>query len=223
MAYNPYQYPPAYATQPLQAPYDFGPTGFYGLAQYVTGQPAASAGSTTYRVAPIVATYPTTTHRTQAINGALPQDQQQYQAGAVVGAATRYYPTGTGGIGIVVSPLQGATQSSAEGANSWHAVGVLRQGQTVWIHDPAYQTGSQQRLPMIPGTSNVTRLLNSKGFGAVNLVQVQGFGSAEPDCMGRSAQWVDNVTNVPAAVAPYPPGSFVPGQPTPGWQVVARY
>lgn len=82
---------------------------------------------------------------------------------------------------------------------------------------------SQTRLPMIPGTSNVTRLLNSTGFGTVNQVQVQGFGSTAQDCMGRSAQFVDNVIGAPGAVAPYPPNTFIAGQVTPGWQVVARY
>ncbi len=221
MAHNPYQYPPAYAAQPLQAPYDFGPSGFYGLTQYAVQQPGTN--TTSYRVAPIVAAYPTAAHRSQAVSGALPLDQQQYQAGAVVGAATRYYPTTAGGVGMVTSPLQSAAQSSASGVNDWHTVGVLRQGQTVWVHDPAYQMHSQTRLPMIPGTSNVTRLLNSTGFGTVSQVQVQGFGSSQQDCMGRSAQWVDNVTNAPGAVAPYPPNTFVPGQVTPGWQVVARY
>lgn len=219
MAYNPYQYL-AYAAQPLQPPYNFGPGGFDGLTQYAAQQPAAN--TTSYRVAPVIATYATAAHRTQAINGALPYDQPQYQAGAVVGAATRYYPTGIGGVGLVTSPLQSAAQSSA-GANDWHTVGVLRQGQTAWVHDPAYQMGSQTRLPMIPGTSNVTRLFNSTGFGAVSQVQVQGFGSSQQDCMGRSAQWVDNVIGALGAIAPYPPGTFVPGQATPGWQVVSRY
>ena len=220
MAYNPYQYLP-YAAQPLQAPYTFGPSGFHGLTQYAAQQP--NLNTTTYRTAPIVATYATAAQRTQAINGALPQDLPHYQAGVVVGTATRYYPTGIGGVGMVTSPLQGAAQSSATGANDWHTVGVLRQGKTVWVHDPAYQMYSQDRLPIIPGTSNVTRLLNSTGFGTINQVQVQGFGSAEQDCMGRSAQWVDNVINAPGAVAPYPPGTFTPGQVIPGWQVVARY
>jgi hypothetical protein len=166
MASNPYQYL-AYAAQPLQPPYDFSAGGFYSLTQYAAQQPAAN--TTAYRVAPIVATYPTAAQRMQAVNGALPQDRQQYQAGAVVGATTRYYPTGIGGVGMVTSPLQSAAQSSA-GSNDWHTVGVLRQGQTVWVHDPAYQMGSQARLPMIPGTSNVTRLFNSAGFGAISQV-----------------------------------------------------
>ena len=219
-ANGPYQYP-AYASQPLQAPYNFGPAGFYNLGQYAAQQPAASTSS--YRVAPVVATYPTATHRTQAIAGALPHDVQQFQAGVAVGSATRYYPSGIGGVGLVASPLQSAAQSSSTGANEWHTVGVLRQGPTIWVHDPAYQPNSQTRLPMIPGTSNVTRLLNSAGFGTVNQVQVQGLGSPVPDCMGRSAQWVDNVIGAPGALAPYPIGTFVPGQVTPGWQVVQRY
>ena len=216
MANNPYQYLP-YTSQPLQAPYNFPPTGFYNLTQYANQQ--ANTNPSTYSVAPIVATYSTAVQRTQTIQSAHPLDLQQAQAGVTVGSATRYYPSTQGGVGMVTSPLQSAKST----ANDWHTVGVLRQGSTVWVHDPAYQMNSQTRLPMIPGTSNVTRLLNSTGFGTVNQVQVQGFGSTAQDCMGRSAQFVDNVIGAPGAVAPYPPNTFIAGQVTPGWQVVARY
>ena len=124
---------------------------------------------------------------------------------------------------MVVSPMQNAAQASIGAANDWHTVGVLRQGQTAWVYDPAYSAGAYTRLPMIPGTSNVTRLFNSTGFGNITLVQVQGIGSPQLDCMGRSAQWVDNVIRAPHALAPYAPQTFVPGQPTPGWDIVQRF
>jgi hypothetical protein len=212
-----YQYPPAYAAQPLQPPYNFTPTEFYNLSQYATQQP--NTNTTPYRVAPIIATYANQTQRLHAINNAYPEDRQQYTAGMSVNSATRYYPSGIGGVGMVTSSLQNTTQAS----NDWHTVGVLRHGQTVWVHDPQYVPGSQTRLPMIPGTANVTRLLNSPGFGAVNQVQVQGLAAAPGECMGRTAQWVDNVISAPGALAPYQPGHFIPGQVNNGWQVVQRY
>jgi hypothetical protein len=118
--------------------------------------------------------------------------------------------------------MDNATQQQ-QGLNNWHAAGVLRQGQTVWIYNPAYQLGSQTRLPMIPGLSNVQGLMASHGFGNINQIQVQGWNSGNLDCMGRTAQWINNVIQAPGALAPYPPGTFVPGQVTPGWQVIQRY
>lgn len=211
-----------YWTQPLPAQYGWAPTDYAALTQYAAQQPTAAAGLSPLRVAPVVATYATLQQKQAAINGALPEDRAQYQDGVVVGSATRYYPAGLGGIGMVTSPLQNAAQASATGVNDWHTVGVLRQGGSVWIHDPAYTMDSQARLPMIPGTANVTRLLNSLS-GTVTEVQVQGWGSAGQECMGRSAQWVDNVLGVPGATAPFGLGTFVAGQATPGWQVVSRY
>jgi hypothetical protein len=212
---------PAYATQPLQAPYVFDPNSFAPFTGYIHGQASNHNGSP-YRACPVVATYSTGAVRNQAIATALPEAVPHYQAGVAVSSATRYYPSGQGGVGVVVSPMQNAAGVQM-GLNDWHAVGVLRQKQTMWIQDPAYVTGSQDRLPNIPGTSNVTRLLNSHGFGAVNQIQVQGLGDTSVACMGRSAQFMDNVIGAPSAVAPYPPNYFVPNVVTPGWQVVARY
>lgn len=211
----------AYTTQPLEPQYTFAPGDFASLAQYAAQQP--DTNTTPYRVAPILATYATAAQRTRAVTGALLQDRSQYEAGKVVGSTTRYYPYGIGGIGIVTSPMQSAAQASVGTYNDWHAVAVLRQGPTVWIYDPSYVIGSQTRLPMIPGTSNVTRLLNSTGFGTIDQIQVSGAGSDLPNCMGRSAQWVDNVIRAPTAVSPYPASYFVPGQVASGWQVVQRY
>lgn len=219
----------AYTTQPLSAPYNFGTGDYQQLTEYVKQQSqraeqARQAGTnqTTYRVAPVVATYSNQQQKTSSINGALPQDLGQYTAGSVVGSATRYYPVQNGGVGLVVSPFQNAAQASIGSSNDWHTVGVLRQGNTAWVYDPAYQMNSQQRLPMIPGTSNVGRLIQTFGKNGIQQIQVYGHGSTEQDCMGRSAQWLDNVVGAPGAVAPYPPNTFQPGLLTPGWQFVSR-
>ena len=212
---------PAYAGQPLQAPYNFDPATMAPLASYIQTQ-AANHNNSAYRACPIIATYATGQVRKQALATAAPEALPEYQAGMSVSSATRYFPTGQGGVGIVVSPMQNGAGIQM-GQNNWHAVGVLRQGTTLWIQDPAYITGSTTRLPLIPGTSNVTRLLNSPGFGTISQIQVQGLADGDLGCQGRSAQFVDNVLGAPGAVAPYPAGTFVPGVVTPGWQVIARY
>ena len=218
-------WPYPYTADPLPQAYHFSPAGFVQLTQYAQGQHQYQNTNNPQglRVAPCVATYSTSTQRNTAINGALPDDVAQYQAGVVVGSATRYYPVTRGGVGMVASPYSNAAQSSAGVANEWHTVGVYRQGGTVWVHDPAYVNGSQTRLPMIPGSSNVTRLLETNGFGKVIEIQYQGLGCQEAECMGRSAQWVDHVIGAPGAVNPFQPGMFQLGVEGPGWQVISCY
>jgi hypothetical protein len=215
---NPYQHP-AYMTQPLQPPYDFGPGDFLALARYAETQPSQNAS--TYTVAPAIATYATARQRAQMIAGALPEEQASYRAGVTVSLAAQSYPASQGGVGMVTSPYLNGARSSAGDDPTWHTVGLLRQGNTAWVYDPAHTAGSQTRLPMIPGTTNVGRLLGQRANN-ITLVQVQGIGSPEQDCMGRSAQWVDNVIRAPGALAPYPAGFFVPGQVSPGWEAIRR-
>jgi hypothetical protein len=148
-----------------------------------------------------VACYGTQTQRQIAIAGAHPEDRAQYEAGRVVGSATRYYPTGRGGVRIIASPYASASESSATGSNEWHTVGMLCHGDTIWLHDPAYallrDVTQPQRLPLVPGTSNVTRLLDSSGFGTVSNCYIQGPSAPTTNsmpCMGQRAQWVDKQT-----------------------------
>lgn len=205
---------PLYLTQPLPPPYNFGPYDFQALAQYAVQQPGTN--QTTYEVCPIVASYRDQTQRNSFIARATPQDRAQYQAGRCVSTAANYYPATTGGIGMVTSPMQGAVGTG----NDWHTVGVLRQNGTVWIYDPAYQMNSYNRLDRIPGTSNVSNLLRELNFNGQILVQ--GQGSQQQDCMGRTAQWVDGVINAPGAPYIYPIGTFNPGEVTLGWQAITR-
>ena len=219
MANNSYQ-PPAYINQPLQAPYIFGADGFHQLAQYAKQQ--ASNNTSSYSVAPVVASYADAKAKNTAIKGALPEDQSQYQAGVTVSSAVIYYPVNRGGVGMVASSLQNAAQSSTTGQNEWHTVGILRRNKTVWVYDPAYQMNSFDRLSMVPGTSNVEKLFKSTIFGTVELIQIQGIGSNQLDCMGRTAQWVDNVIHAAGALDPYPDDTFKPGEVTEGWQRIKR-
>jgi hypothetical protein len=134
-----------YWNQPLSASYNWGSAGFQNLTDHAKQQQAAYAQAypnSLFRVASIVATYSTSAQKQNYVNGAVPQDQAQYASGAVVGAATRFYPAGNGEIGMITSPLQNAAQSSSTGANDWHTVEVMRQQGTMWIHDPAYVMNS---------------------------------------------------------------------------------
>ena len=216
-------------SQPLPPQYDFGTDGFAALAEYVRQQP--SANGSTYSVAPIVACYSNLKQRRIAIVGALPMDRPQYEAGRAVGSATGYYPAGTGGVGLITSPYANAAVSSTSASNEWHTVGILRHGDTVWIHNPAYapppsDVSEAERLPMVPGMSNVSRLLNSTGFGAIRYIFIQGPDvpvQESMECMGRSAQWVDNVIQAATATHPFLPGHFQPGQAPLGYYPLRRH
>jgi hypothetical protein len=227
MAYPPPHAPfgnpplPLFMTQPLPAPYHtWGPHDFSTVATYMTNLPNQSQLANPYQVCPRIPTYSNQAQRSQIIQGSVnPTDRVAAQMGTTVSSAVPFFPSQRGGVGVVCSPLNSALPSDT---NDWHMVGFLRQGNTAWVYDPAYVMDSQTRLPMIPGTSNVSRLLAQPGLTAVRHVQVQGAGLAEPQCMGRSVQWVDNVNHHPHASMPYPPQTFIPGQLTPGWQWVQR-
>jgi hypothetical protein len=120
---------------------------------------------------------------------------------------------------MVTSLYDGAAASSAAGNNEWHTVGMLCHRDTVWLHNPAYAPPSDpsrpQRLSMVPGMSNVTRLLDSTGFGTVNHCYIQGPSVSTSDsmqCIGQSTQWVDNVSRAPLARHLYTAGYFQPDQ-----------
>ncbi len=113
----------------------------------------------------MMACYSMPAQRLSAINGALPADCPCYEAGRIVGSATLFYPTTIGGVDMVTSPYDGAAASSATANNKWHTVGVLRHRNTVWLHNPAYtspsDTAEPQKVPMVPGMSNVTGSLTA--------------------------------------------------------------
>ena len=99
---------------------------------------------------------------------------------------------------------------------------MLRQGPTIWVYNLSYVPSSQTWLPIVPGIANITRLLNSPGFGQVTQVQIYGGGISGPECIGRAAQWVDNIIGAPTAPAPFLVGTFVPGHVGPRWEVISR-
>jgi hypothetical protein len=117
------------------------------------------------------------------IDGVLLADQLQYKAGYAVESTTHYYSTDIGRVGIVTSSYANAAVMSATDNNEWYTVGVLCHRDTVWVYNPAYVPLSAgagagvpepQRLPMVPGMSNVTCLFDSTGFDTVNSLYIQG-------------------------------------------------
>jgi hypothetical protein len=111
-------------------------------------------------------------------------------------------------------------------------VGVLCHRDTVWVYNPAYAflpTGAgagvpePQRLLIVSGMSNVTCLLDSTGFSTVNSLYIQGLDvpvQNSIECIGHSAQWVDNVTRASTATYPFSAGYFQPGQVLPGYYLL---
>lgn len=214
---------PAPANVPLALPYATFTADAAGIINFTTYIRNQATSQTSYRIAPIVATYSRKEQRDSCIRNTTPGVQQQaVAAGVSVNSVLQYFPSGQGGVGAVVSFLSNATQWWQPANNNSHAVGVLRQGNTIWIFDPQYVMGSATRLPSIRGLRNVTRMLQAPSFSSVTMIQVQGIGNTRAECMGRTAEWIDNVAQAPGALSPYPPNTFVPGQLTTGWETVAK-
>jgi hypothetical protein len=72
--------------QLLSPQYNYSVGGFAALTTYMSQQPSTNTSS--YQMAPIVACYSTPAQRLGAINGALPADRPQYEAGQAVESAT---------------------------------------------------------------------------------------------------------------------------------------
>jgi len=202
--------------QILPEEYDFGAHGFLQLVAHIRTQ-TCGANQSGYTVCPLIATYANQAQRTAVITNAVPADRAQCKAGAAISTTVKYFPSKTGGIGIICSPIGETDLHESE----WHAVAMLRKRKTIWIFDPAYVTNSKARLSDIPGTVNIINLINLKAFAKVEMIQIQGVGSMDEDCMGRSAQWVDSVLATSTKTQPYPCGTFVPGVLTHGWQEIS--
>lgn len=131
--------------------------------------------------------------------------------GSTVSVAKKGFP-GSGSVGVVVSGMTNAAQQSATGDSDWHAVAMARQGQEVWVHDPAYHAehhaGTNHRMDAVPGTSHVRNLVLE--WQPVDKVWFQGppatylQGSSEMECMGRSVQWVQATVD---GTLPWPPNA----------------
>jgi hypothetical protein len=198
--------------QLLPEQYDFGTHGFLKLIAHIRRQ-SYWENKSGYTVCPLIATYANQEQRKAVITSAIRSDRAQCKAGAAISSTVKYYPSETGGIGIICSLYE-----TGEHESQWHAVAMLRKKKTVWAFDPAYMMNSQARLSDIPGTANIINLLKFRAFGKVEMVQIQGVGSMDEDCMGRSAQWVDKVLGASTTTQPYPSETFISGVLTHGWQ-----
>lgn len=119
-------------------------------------------------------------------------------------------PVGVGGIALITSSLSNAT---AGGSNDWHAVAILRKGDTLWIFDPAFAPADYAsitpplRLSRIRGTRVVQALLLAirAAGAAIQHCFIQGIGDQSQSCMPRSVQWIEGVLDGSN------PDAFVPG------------
>lgn len=201
--------------EPLPEQYDFGTRDFLRLVAHIRLQ-SSYANRSGYTISPLIATYENQKQRKAVLTKAIRSDRAQCKAGAAISTTVKFYPSKTGGIGIICSPLYSQDGHESE----WHAVAMLRKRKTVWIFDPAYVMNSQVRLSEIPGTANIIHLLNFKAFGRVEMIQIQGVGSMDVDCMGRSAQWIDWVAGTSEQKSFCPIGTFIPGVLSHGWQEI---
>jgi hypothetical protein len=109
-------------------------------------------------------------------------------------------PSGGGGVALVTSPYQNAAQ--AREGNDWHAVGVVRRGNTIWIFNPEfvesdYASALQPlRLASIRGVRIVQSLVQSIGAHGAHIQYCFISGLGERDrlvCVGQSVQWIEGV------------------------------
>ena len=105
-------------------------------------------------------------------------------------------PAGLGGLAIITSPLQNASQL-AQGGNDWHAAVVIRKGRNMWIFDPAFDLNDLPRDGLLSRArgliiaQNIWTAIRQKGAQIKN-VYVQGIREVEElSCLGRSIQFVE--------------------------------
>lgn len=106
----------------------------------------------------------------------------------------------------------------AQDANDWHAVAVVRKGNTMWIYNAEFLEADYAaalqplRLASIRGVRIVQSLVkNISAHGAaLQHCFITGLGEKDQQaCIGRSIQWIESVldgTN---------PDPFTPGQAQP--------
>jgi hypothetical protein len=109
-------------------------------------------------------------------------------------------PVGTGGLTLVTSPYQNA--AAATQANDWHAVAVVRRGNTLWIFNPEFRNAeyaaAQQplRLVSIHGVRIVQSLVKAISKHGVEIQHCFITGISEQNnmsCIGRSVQWMEGI------------------------------
>ncbi|KAL5348501.1 hypothetical protein ACLOAV_006984, partial [Pseudogymnoascus australis] len=88
------------------------------------------------KFAPFVTAFQSTQRKAQTIASVLEADKPFYEVCETVPKACKHLLVVLGGLAILASPLQNASQLSQ--ANDWHATVLMRKGSTMWIFDPAF-------------------------------------------------------------------------------------
>lgn len=73
---------------------------------------------------------------------------------------------------------------------------------------------------MVPGTTCVSSLFDVLGKNSIDQVRIQGRGDPTQNCMGRTAQWVDNIIGAPWSSSLYAVQTWDPRTQTVEWEVI---
>ena len=190
--------------QPLPSHLSFSSTNFIQLTNWARNFESNLINPSPYIICPIIPCYRDVKQRNIQIARAHEEDKDDYKAGYSISSSIRYFPSRIGGVGVIVSPYDNATQTT----NTWHAVAIVRQGSHMAIYDPTYimKSHSNGRFPR--GLINVQRL-GSNALSGIQYVWIQGppttTCTVEQDCMGRSAQMVEALVSGQFPW-PFPPG-----------------
>lgn len=171
------------------------------------------AAENSINVCPLVVAYKDGKQKTSWVAAGEATAEQREEAGACVTlSAFNKAWRAAGSVGVVVSCMDNAPELSTLDTSNWHAVAVAQQGDTVWIHDPAYNSldyaeQEKPRMDRVHGTRLVHLLV--KEWKSVKHIWLQG---PEPEhqvalgdglqCMGRSAQWIEATLD---GTLPWPP------------------
>jgi len=211
----PWAFAPYYA-QPLPPNLQYNPqTGFGDMVRTIEHISAHLQPEAAFRVNAAVATYKNKNVKESWVSALNTPESEDLARGSTVAVAKKGFPA-SGSVGVVVSGMTNAAVQSASGHSDWHAVAMARQGNKVWVHDPAYRAEEHastiHRMDQVPGTNNVRNL--ALEWQPVRHVWFQGppptylQGPSELECMGRSVQWVQATVD---GTLPWPPDTDATG------------
>ncbi|KAL5346750.1 hypothetical protein ACLOAV_007891 [Pseudogymnoascus australis] len=125
----------------------------------------------------------------------LEADKPFYEVCETVPKACKHLPVVLGGLAILASPLQNASQLSQ--ANDWHATVLMRKGSTMWIFDPAFDLDNPPKDSLMSRArgliiaQGIWQAIGRKG-ARIEKVYIQGIAETdEMSCLGRSIQFVE--------------------------------
>jgi hypothetical protein len=123
-------------------------------------------------------------------------------------------PSKKGGIALFTS----CYDHLATGLNNWHAVAVLRKGNTIWIFNPEYTPGTVEGFTQISAINGIQSVQKYVKFvPGIKYCFITGMGDIESACIGRSLQWMESFLNGTLT------DSFESGKaPSDAWQELSR-